>query len=57
MPLMDDTQIDRLLTGLEAAEPADAPDMADELAAALEEELEGPPAVPEPTQPIPEDAP
>jgi hypothetical protein len=38
---MDDTQMEALLQGLEAADPADAPELADEVAALLEAELDG----------------
>jgi len=37
---MDHTPLDDLLTGLEAADPADAPETADAIAAALSEQLE-----------------
>ena len=40
MESMDHTPPDDLLTGLEAADPADAPEMADAIAAALSEQLE-----------------
>jgi hypothetical protein len=36
---MDHTPLDDLLTGLEAADPADAPEIADAIAAALSEQL------------------
>jgi hypothetical protein len=41
MASMDTTRTEELLTQLETAEPAEAPDVADELAAALAEELDG----------------
>ncbi|MGI9648122.1 MAG: hypothetical protein ACR2OI_06350 [Acidimicrobiia bacterium] len=41
---MDTTRTEELLTRLETADPAQAPDAADELAAALAEELDGGPA-------------
>jgi hypothetical protein len=37
---MDTTQIDELLQALEQAEPSRAPDLVDEVAAALEEALD-----------------
>jgi hypothetical protein len=40
MESMDHTPLDDLLTGLEAADPADAPETADAIAAALSEQLE-----------------
>ncbi len=40
MPVMDHTPIDDLLSKLETADPADAPDKADETAAALSHDLE-----------------
>ena len=40
MPDMDHTPHDELLTELEAADPADAPEKADLIAAALSEQLE-----------------
>lgn len=49
MPLMDDTQIDSLLSDLESAEPAEAPDKAEAVASLLARALddlaeEAPPA-------------
>jgi len=41
MGAMDTTRNEELLTRLEAADPAEAPDVADELAAALAQELDG----------------
>jgi hypothetical protein len=40
MAFMDDTRIDQLLTELESADPANAPDIADEVASSLSDELE-----------------
>jgi hypothetical protein len=40
MRRMDTTQVDRLLTELDAAEPAEAPDLADRLAVLLSGMLE-----------------
>ena len=42
MGFMDTTRIDELLTELEAADPADAPDIADALTAALAHSLDEP---------------
>ncbi len=44
MARMDTTQTERLLTDLAAADPADAPDLADEIADELAARLEAPPA-------------
>ena len=38
---MDTTRIEELLTELEASDPANAPDVADELTAALADQLDG----------------
>jgi predicted RNase H-like nuclease len=38
---MDTTRIDELLTELETSDPAHAPDVADELTAALADQLDG----------------
>lgn len=40
MTPMDHTPLEDLLTGLEAADPADAPETADAIAAALSEQLD-----------------
>jgi hypothetical protein len=40
MPVMDDTPLDELLTELETADPAEAPEIADAIAADLSEMLE-----------------
>lgn len=40
MPSMDDTPLDDLLTELEAADPAEAPETADAIASTLSEQLE-----------------
>ncbi len=56
MAIMDTTQTDKMLSDLAAADSADAPDIADELAADLTEKLEAsspPPA----EQESPEEAP
>ncbi len=42
MDAMDTTRIEELLSKLEAADPAEAPDIADELTAALAAALDGP---------------
>lgn len=46
---MDTTRITDLLTQLEAADPAEAPDVADDMTAALAAALDGP--APEPAEP------
>jgi hypothetical protein len=50
MPRMDDTPVDQILTELEAADAADAPDLADSIAEALAHDLD---ADPEETDPAP----
>lgn len=42
MPRMDDTSLDRLVSDLEEADPADAPDIADAIAVELADQLDGP---------------
>lgn len=44
MGAMDTTQTNQLLSDLKSADPADAPEIADELAAGLAEALDGAPA-------------
>ena len=52
MAIMDTTQTDKMLSDLEAADSADAPDIADELTAVLTEKLEAssPPAAEQESQ-------
>ena len=44
MDAMDTTQTNQLLSDLKSADPADAPEIADELAAGLAEALDGAPS-------------
>lgn len=44
---MDDTPIEETLANLESADPADAPDLADEIAAELSADLESEEDAPE----------
>lgn len=56
MATMDTTQADKMLNDLAVADPAEAPDIADELAAELTEKLEAS-SPPQPEEETAEEAP